>query len=566
MNYVATDRSAPEALAAQSASGQEPPPVTVPEKSLREMAIALAIGIVSCLYLLPFWRVTNLNPDEGLSLQGAERILHGQVPYRDFFSLVTPGAYYWTALLFKVFGDSILVARATLVIYGGVFSLLTYLLARRVCSQTNAALGAGLLTMTCLPYYFVFEHDRDSTLWALLALYCAVRFLEERGWGWAFSVGFLTSLTCLFEQSKGAGLALGLTVGFLLIENLSRQQRLFNAKRVMWLASGFALPFAVTLIYFGAKHSLGPMFADWLWPLRHYNSVNRVPYGFMHLSTSELDKLASEPLAWKVFALFTMSPCFIVAVLPILALVVLGRYVLMSRKNQLPSSGRAYYLLVCSCTTGLLLSIVDARPNLSHLMYLAPIFYVVLSWVFEAKAFGGTILPAVRSAVALYLVLSFASFGLAELVKAGAANQPLVSRRGTLETTAKDEVVAYVQNHVPAGANLFVYPYQPLYYYLTETRNPTSFDFLYYGYQTPGQFREVAQQLKSNLPKVLLFCPSFLLEIGLNAFPQTPLKVIAQRDPMIDLIVSHYRTCTVLRSTQSLNYIFMMRRDLPCPR
>ncbi len=627
MNSLTTDQIAPEAVGTETNPIQEPGAVTIPEKSLCEWGIALAIGILSCLYLLAFRRVSILNPDEGISLEAAERILHGQIPYRDFFSLVTPGSYYWTALLFKVFGDSILVARTALVIYGGLFSVLTYLLARRVCSRINAALGAVLLTITCLPYYFVFEHNRDSTLWALLALYCAVRWLEKAKSGrekaesrtrkaaaqradgshwalvihplslssrlsspllWAFSTGSLASLTCLFEQSKGAGLVLGLALGFLLIHSASRKrplqkdlpqtaQRTWKETSVpsvvkaslrgewIYAALGFAWPFVVTLVYFAMNHSLKAMLADWLWPLKHYNSVNRVSYGFMHVPISELDKLRSSSLIWKLFAVFTMSPGFVISVLPVLALVVLGYRLCKVREQRAWDEESAHYVVVCSCTGGLLLSVLDARPNFSHLMYLAPIFYLVLCWIFEGKAFGGTILPAVRPAITAYLLLSFAAFGLAMLIQAGNAHRQLVSRRGTLMTTDPDTVVPYVQAHVQARTRIFVYPYQPLYYYFTDTANPTSFDFLYSGYNTPDQFRQVARQLDADSTPVVLLCPSFLLNIGLNAFPGTPLKVVAQRDSMVDFIFSRYHPCKVLHSTQGLRYVFMTRKGLACP-
>src|SRR5208337_404178 len=96
----------------------------------------------------------------------------------------------------------------------GAFSVLTYLLARRVCSRWTAVLTVYLLTLTCVPYVFMALHNWDSTLWACLALYFAVRFLEAPHWGLALAVGTLASLTCLFEQSKGAGLLLGLAMGF----------------------------------------------------------------------------------------------------------------------------------------------------------------------------------------------------------------------------------------------------------------------------------------------------------------------------------------------------------------
>src|SRR5216683_2303336 len=109
-----------------------------PEASSQERWIALLLSVASCLYLRLFYDYTTLHTDEGIVLQGAQRILQGQVLYRDFFSFYTPGSYYWTALLLRLFGNSILVARAALVIYGGVFSTLTYLTARRVCFRSSA--------------------------------------------------------------------------------------------------------------------------------------------------------------------------------------------------------------------------------------------------------------------------------------------------------------------------------------------------------------------------------------------------------------------------------------------
>src|SRR5947207_4710934 len=115
-----------------------------PEKSSQEPGIVLLLFMGSCLYLKFFYNYTTLHSDEGIVLEGAQRILRGQVPYRDFFSFYTPGSYYWTVLLFKIFGNSILVPRTALVVYGGVFSALTYLLARRVCSRASSLLATGL--------------------------------------------------------------------------------------------------------------------------------------------------------------------------------------------------------------------------------------------------------------------------------------------------------------------------------------------------------------------------------------------------------------------------------------
>src|SRR5262245_25935877 len=113
----------------------------IPERSFQDWYIALLLFAGMCLYLQLFRSYTTLHSDEGIVLEGAARILRGNVPYRDFFSFYTPGSYYWTALLLKLFGNSILTARTALVIYGGLFAATGYLLARRVCSQGTSTLS-----------------------------------------------------------------------------------------------------------------------------------------------------------------------------------------------------------------------------------------------------------------------------------------------------------------------------------------------------------------------------------------------------------------------------------------
>ncbi len=42
--------------------------------------------------------------DEGITLVGADRVLHGAIPHRDFYTLYGPGQYYVLAALYRAFG------------------------------------------------------------------------------------------------------------------------------------------------------------------------------------------------------------------------------------------------------------------------------------------------------------------------------------------------------------------------------------------------------------------------------------------------------------------------------
>src|SRR5450755_3529425 len=81
--------SGPETCATNS-----PARSLAPEPSRSELFIVLAVFFGTCLYLWPLRDFATFNANEGITLAAAERILHGQVPYRDFFTFVTPGSPY----------------------------------------------------------------------------------------------------------------------------------------------------------------------------------------------------------------------------------------------------------------------------------------------------------------------------------------------------------------------------------------------------------------------------------------------------------------------------------------
>src|SRR3954466_7181687 len=69
--------------------------------------------------------------DEGLMLQAAARIAHGQVPYDDFWWYYPPGQPYLLAVLWKAFGPSLLTWRIARVLSDAAVALLAFGLARR---------------------------------------------------------------------------------------------------------------------------------------------------------------------------------------------------------------------------------------------------------------------------------------------------------------------------------------------------------------------------------------------------------------------------------------------------
>lgn len=541
------------------------PASTIPETSASEKYIAGAIFLVAFSYLCLFRTFSWIDPDEGIILQGAQRILNGQVLYRDFFSFFTPGSYYLLALLFRVFGNSLLIAHTALAFIGAAFSPITYLLARRVCSRQASLLTTGLMTITALPLRFVVLHNWDSTLLALIALYCAVRLLESPSDHWAFATASLVSLTAMFEQSKGACLLLGLGVGFVIIAWRTRLN-LFTRRRVLTIALGLAWPVLVTVTYFASQHALIPMLASWFWPLQHYSAANKVPYGYPNLAQMAVFGAGSWSMRLVEIVLF--SPLLWFPILPLFGVALLVRLAARGERSGINLPALRYYLLVSAVITGLLLSILVVRTDYTHFVYLHPVFFLIVAWLFDGKEIRSRLFAKWSPVAAFAITIPLLILGTASLFGTRTNNET-VTRRGTITTRTRDQIAEYVQQRVGADESIFIYPYEPTYYYLTNTQNVTSYEFYQPGMHTQEQALEIISQLKSRPPRVILWELGFSGHIR-NSWPNTQAKDLVN-DPVSEYIVRNYATCASLNSAASNDFIgsfqflFMVRKSVACP-
>ena len=527
-----------------------------------ERFIPMLLFVVSFTYLTAFRHYSSLEPDEGIVLQGAERILRGEVPYRDFFSFYTPGSFYLIAFLLRFIGDSLVVARLSLAIVGAVCSVITYLLVRKVCSRNMALFAAALTTVAGFAYRFLVLHNWYSTLLACLALYAAVRLLESHTMGWAFATGCLASMTVLFEQSKGAGLCLGLALGFATLRFAGKEPVLQHSE-VAGIVLGFLLPFLSSFAYFGAQHSFTIMLQDWFWPLRHYTQANHVPYGWQNWSDSSRETIFySGSIAVRVLKTLAISPGFLVPTLPLGGVGFFGYWAVQMRQKAALDDSK-YYVLISAVLSGLFVSVLVVRADIIHFMYLAPVWYIVLAWIAGAQSVRSRLLMSIRPYVIAYVSIAFAMMALALLLTATSCRNSIETRRGKITTVQKDTVIEYVQAHALPGQEILVYPYLPLYNYLTATRSPSPYDYFQAGMNTPEQAQRIITSLRSHDASAVLFEPWFASKFS-TSWPGTPLGAIV-KDPIADYIVRNYRVCKILTSASNSRFEYMAPKNEPCP-
>jgi len=169
----------------------------------------VAVGLASFIaLLLTMPRTLNIF-DEGIVLTGAERVLAGEVPHRDFVSIYGPAQYYIVAAIMRLTGDHFLAPRLYDVVIRAAVVAAVFGVVR---SQASVAV-AGLFAVLCGAWMLTSENYLYAVFpCALLVLagsWAVVRFARaEWGAGSMFGAGLCTGLTALLRYDVGSFLLL----------------------------------------------------------------------------------------------------------------------------------------------------------------------------------------------------------------------------------------------------------------------------------------------------------------------------------------------------------------------
>src|SRR3954462_1463757 len=116
-------------------------------------ADVLSIGVVAVVLLLPLrWLLRAPGPpmEEGFMLVFPERVLHGDIPNKDFLHLYGPGSLWALASVFKVFGTSLWTERIAGYVQQVALVLAVFAIARP-WGRWVAAAGAIVTTIVIVP-------------------------------------------------------------------------------------------------------------------------------------------------------------------------------------------------------------------------------------------------------------------------------------------------------------------------------------------------------------------------------------------------------------------------------
>jgi len=243
---------------------------------------------------------------------------------------------------------------------------------------------------------------------------------------------------------------------------------------------------------------------------------------------------------------------------PILALLLFVRLTVPRWRRMSAGASYAYYVLVSATISGLLLSIIMARADYLHFIYLHPIFFLVIAWLLDGRDIRHPLL--IRFAPVVGFCISMSLLAMAgQLLFAVRGGDRVSTRRGIVSMLNRDRVIPSVQDHVARGERILIYPYNSTYYYLTGTYSPTQFDFYQPGMHTEEQLQQMLTDFSAHPTRAVLYEPDFSEHLR-EAWPNTPPSSVAP-DVLGEYIKREYQSCAMLNPKIE----FMMRKDLACP-
>lgn len=464
----------------------------------RPYAAYAFFACATAFYLLPFMRVVLPWTNEGTLASGAARIVHGQVFARDFFEVMGPGTFYLLAGFFKVLGVSFFALRADLFVTSLGTALLVYFLSRQVCSE-HRVLPALVLAAT---YYGLqwpgISHHVDSNFFSLLAVATLVVWQEKRFAALMYGAGALAGLTVCFHQTKG----LALLFSILLWMRLRHREEF--AALASRLVAGFAGVGVLVMAWFWSQGALGSLInANLVWPFKHYEAVNVIPYGLGIFSQYWHQWVHGNGFNWSVVVgAVLVTPFLFVAALPFLMIVLAVRFKWKAAAPEV--------LLYGICGSALWVSEMH-RKDIYHLVFGAPLLLILCTYFLlqSRKRIAGYTLQILGITSACLMIFNLLLVSMAHSIPTRAGNAGMY----------KDSpVVAYLDAHTVPGEETFAYPYCPIYYFLSATINPTRFITLTYNYNTADEFEDTIRILDQRKVRYIVWDSNFLAKTASAVF------------------------------------------------
>ena len=443
-------------------------------------------------FLLPATPFAAID-DQSLFFARAARIVQGQVPYRDFLEIVTPGTDLIYAAGFRIFGIHAWIMLMWTIATGLAFSLVITYIASKIIHGPSVWLPALLFLVFDFNSALDLTHQWFSTFAALAMVAVLMGGLSARR---IFSASLLCAMAILFTQTKGALVFVGVA-GYLIWVTRSRAEETLLSTRLALFILPALLTVTCGLGYYVYKSGFQTVLFD----------LVIFPSRFMPLSEVNTPRTYIHQLAqlWhfrRPSELALLIPSLFIYVL-VPYVYVAGLYQLWRRRGLLSSPLQRNLVLLHVAGLGLFLAIAHG-PRHFRLCTVAPPAILIFVWLLSLPIAAGGYLRKLSWVVAGCYFLLLPVYR--QLQWHDTLDLPI--GRTAFTDKALFHKFQWVAEHTHPLDGFFNDSALTLYLAL---RNPTQTEFVTYDETTrPEQIAAVVEALRRNPPAYIALFPTNL--------------------------------------------------------
>lgn len=456
------------------------------------LALLLSFAIAIAF---PRWRAWIDWRDEGLLAYGTVRVMNGEIPHRDFVSLQPPLSYYTSAAVFKVFGTSLLSLRVFGLSIFLILPLLIYAVGRNFIGPILCFAAAAPACVLGLPYFrfvpFAVWQGITASIAATL-LFVPATF-SKRQW-LAFPAGLFTALSLFLRHDQAVYTIIAIFV-LIISLNFTDSVPRNNLRRatLLWLAGIAIISIPLGIIWWRIS-ALPEMFRQLVvFPFATYRKTSALPFPGLFGQSSFLNTAT---------ALLFYIPPLVQAIASLYVVQSIIRHRFRFREAILT------FLVVWSALFYLQ---VLVRSDLTHLLSTLPPFFLLAAFGWSIVRETITHRPRIEMVISVVVAIVIASFlwilRPVLLPDMSQATEQLNLPRGGVrvaKAAAIANVLQSLQKAVPPDRSILALPYQPMFYFLLDRRNPTRWNYLWPGDQTGRDYENLIEQAERDPPAVVL--------------------------------------------------------------
>lgn len=463
----------------------------------------LAVFVVGLLVNLPAFSQYHIGiHDEAVVSLGAERLLNGEFPYRDWDSRFPTGSYVLTAFLFAVMGVGMTAVRVGMLLTTAVVGLLVFEIGCRLMPRPWALLAWAMLLSGALSQVPILSYHWIAIVFFLCGILALAHWVEKPRPQALAAYGVSFSCACWTLQSEAAALLLTGTL-VLVVKRKSLDRR-----SVGWLLAAFL---SSSLLLW--SYVLVTSTPQEVWRDNIASSVgltvefNRSPYNLSHLT----DRWSGFWVSWKnstfsfpvaVWAAHAVSYLLVWTIdyglfFPVLMLASIAAW---KERRRVPAfavvvGGLLVFTVVCR-----------HRQDMLYMKYLTPLWYVCLAYGVRRW------MPRPRLWVSALLGIYATSF-LFSLSDARNYRFPITTPRGTLYAAHPEQAQALnilyrrVYALTPPGTPSAAFPYASGFLFLSGIKNVVRSPVLPPLLYTRQQIEQARQAIEATRPEYLYHFP-----------------------------------------------------------